>query len=254
MSGYTPLFSSLTTGTLCGRWPDIGLWCVVLSLADRHGIVDVTPQYIASVSGLPIDEVVAAMKRFCEPDAGSRTAAEEGRRLELLDPERREWGWRIVNHSAYRERARLEARSARDIESGKNAKRMRDRRKSHETTGDRRRPPLKPNQTKQNQTEEKIPPIPPPGGDLAAGLDLDAWNRWEGYRREIRKPLKAASLKAAQRQLASFGSDQSAVVEQSIASGWQGLFPLKSNGPSRSAAEPGPGWRPTENDEGSLFA
>ncbi len=40
MAGYTPLFSSLTTGTLYGRWPDIGLWAVVLSLPDKGGIVD----------------------------------------------------------------------------------------------------------------------------------------------------------------------------------------------------------------------
>ena len=42
MSGYTPLFASLTTGTLCGKWPDVGLWPIILSLADRHGEVDVT--------------------------------------------------------------------------------------------------------------------------------------------------------------------------------------------------------------------
>ena len=62
--GYTPLFSSLSTGTLCGRWPDIGLWPIVLSLADRHGIVDVTPAYIARVTGLDLEEVTACMKRF----------------------------------------------------------------------------------------------------------------------------------------------------------------------------------------------
>ena len=33
---------------------------------------------------------------------------------------------------------------------------------------------------------------------------------------------------AAQRALAGFGADQSTVVEQSIANGWQGLFALKS--------------------------
>ena len=43
MAGYTPLFSSLTTGTLCGRWQDIGLWPIVLSMADKDGVVDVTP-------------------------------------------------------------------------------------------------------------------------------------------------------------------------------------------------------------------
>lgn len=62
------------------------------------------------------------------------------------------------------------------------------------------------------------------------GLDAKAWERWEGYRTQIRKPLKPVSIPAAQLALAAFGSEQAAVVEQSVANGWQGLFPLKLNG------------------------
>lgn len=67
---------------------------------------------------------------------------------------------------------------------------------------------------------------PTPQGGCADGLDPRAWERWIQYRREIRKPFKPASIPAAQRKLAGFGSDQAAVVEQSIAQGWTGLFPL----------------------------
>lgn len=81
------------------------------------------------------------------------------------------------------------------------------------------------------------------------GLDLDSWNRWEGYRREIRKPLKPASIPAAQRALAAFGSDQAAVVEQSVAHGWQGLFALKSANGRVVAAEPVRTWRPEPGDD-----
>lgn len=42
------------------------------------------------------------------------------------------------------------------------------------------------------------------------------------------KPLKPVSMLAAQRELAGFGCDQAAVVEQSVAKGWQGLFELKA--------------------------
>lgn len=63
---------------------------------------------------------------------------------------------------------------------------------------------------------------------LPDGLSLQAWERWLAYRIEIRKPLKQASIPAAQLALAAFGTSQSAVVEQSIANGWQGLFPLKT--------------------------
>lgn len=65
---------------------------------------------------------------------------------------------------------------------------------------------------------------------LPDGLNFEAWERWEGYRKLIRKPLKPVSIPAAQQALAAFGSEQSAVVEQSVANGWQGLFALKLNG------------------------
>jgi hypothetical protein len=141
MSGYTPLFSSLTTGTLCGKWPDIGLWAVVLSQADRRGMLDVTPDFLALITGLPVDEVVACMARFCQPDPRSRSKEQDGARLTLIDPAR-DWGWQIVNHAKYRERARLASKNERDVETGKNAERMGYRRNSPETAGDRREPPL----------------------------------------------------------------------------------------------------------------
>ena len=125
--GYAPLFSSLTTGTLCGRWPDIGLWPIVLSLADRNGVVDVTPQYISGVTGLALPDVMACMKRFCEPDPYSRSAAEQGSRLTLVS-EHRDWGWKVVNHGFYRERARLLAKTQREVDDGTNRRRLMERR------------------------------------------------------------------------------------------------------------------------------
>lgn len=59
------------------------------------------------------------------------------------------------------------------------------------------------------------------------GLNLEAWDRWLEYRTALRKPIKAASAMAAAKDMAAYGALQSAVVEQSIAAGWQGLFPLK---------------------------
>ncbi len=136
MTGYTPLFESLTTGTLCGRWPDVGLWPIVLSLADRMGVVDVTPDYLSRITGLGLEEVRACMSRFCAPDPGSRSTEAGGARLILLDPENRDWGWRITNHSKYREKARLIAKSTREVVEGKNKARMGDRRRPPVTAGD----------------------------------------------------------------------------------------------------------------------
>lgn len=162
MTGYTPLFGSLTTGTLCGRWPDIGLWPIILALADRSGIVDVTPQYIAGVTGLALPEVVACMDRFCQPDPYSRSGAEEGRRLILLAPDQRNWGWQIVNFGMYREKARLMAKSMREVESGANRERLAG---PSETAAHRRSPPLtagqRPSDNTRQDSESKIGQTPP---------------------------------------------------------------------------------------------
>ena len=87
-------------------------------------------------------------------------------------------------------------------------------------------------------------PIPKPKKELKPPtpfpphLDAKAWERWLKYRTDIRKPIKPASTEAAMSKLASFGKDQEAVVEQSIANGWQGLFALKDAGTSVGKSKP----------------
>lgn len=51
---------------------------------------------------------------------------------------------------------------------------------------------------------------------------------WVEYRRQIRKPLRAASMALAQKRLAALGPQQREAVEYSIANGYQGLFAPKS--------------------------
>lgn len=160
MSGYTPVFQSVFTGTLHGKWPDTGLWLCVLALSDKHGVVDVTPQYIASVTGLPVESVAECMARFCEPDPYSRTPDNDGRRLELADPPRT-WGWRIVNHSKYRERARLQAQTAAQVKDGRNTEKCR-RYRERKSGNDTARHPATPTDTLSNanantNTEKKKP-------------------------------------------------------------------------------------------------
>lgn len=206
--GYTPLFDSLTRGTLCGRWPDIGLWPIVLSLGDKNGVVDVTAEFLASVTGLALGDVLACMKRFCEPDLCSRSQDFEGARLRLID-EHRSWGWEIVNHGKYKEKARLQSKSAREISAGTNAERMADRRGPPETASD----PLSKRIRKQ-RTES--------ANALVEGLDVAAWNQWQEYRK-----LKPKSFLAAQKKMVELGALQMAAVEHSIANGYTGLFAPK---------------------------
>jgi hypothetical protein len=122
--GYTPVFDSVFTGTLCGKWPDTGLWVCLLALADRHGVIDKTPQYISAVVGIPVDDLVACIERFMQPDPNSRSDEEDGRRLVRLY-ESRAWGWRIVNHGKYREKARKASYDSERTASGLDAERKR---------------------------------------------------------------------------------------------------------------------------------
>jgi hypothetical protein len=99
----------------------------------------------------------------CEPDPDSRSSADGGARLVLIDPEHRDWGWSVVNHGTYRERARLAAKNAAEVESGKNRGRMSDRRGPPETAANRPS-----DKTKQDKTKDKTDgsrpqpsPIPP---------------------------------------------------------------------------------------------
>ena len=135
MTGYTPIFGSVFKGSLAGKFPDLPLWLVILALADKNGHVDCHPSYIAMVSGIPVDLVADCIQRFCEPDPHSRTPDDDGRRLTPLEGVG--FGWAIVNHGKYREKARLSAKSAREVADGSNAERVRDRRGPPVTAGDR---------------------------------------------------------------------------------------------------------------------
>jgi hypothetical protein len=73
-------------------------------------------------------------------------------------------------------------------------------------------------------------------------LDQEAWERWKAYRTAIRKPIKPASEDAMKIKLQRYGSDQAAVVEQSISNQWQGLFDLKKS-------KPMPGEKPVKSDK-----
>lgn len=235
MSGYTPLFDSALDGTLFGKWPHTGIWTCLLSQMDKRGIIDKHPNLLAAKIGVPVDLLLSCISDFMQPDPGSRTPDHEGRRLELLEPGKRDWGWRVLNHQLYREKARKSAYDTARTESGKDRERKADKRSASRDVPTRpdasRDVPLSDTDTNSDSKANKNPPKPPTGGVF--GLDVAAWNRWETYRRGIRKPIREQSLEAAQKKLASFGSQQAAVVENSIAEGYQGLIPPKLNG-SRS--------------------
>jgi hypothetical protein len=60
----------------------------------------------------------------------------------------------------------------------------------------------------------------------------EAWSDFVSHRKSIRKPLTPKAAELAIRtldELRAKGQHPTAVIEQSIAAGWTGLFPLKTN-------------------------
>jgi len=234
-NGYTPLFGSLTTGTLCGKWPDIGLWPIVLSLADKNGVVDVTHQYISTVTGLALSEVVECMKRFCQPDYGSRSSAESGARLLLLE-DHREWGWQIVNHSLYRERARLMSQNNAQVADGRNAEKVRRYKERHpKTPADTAGHPQTPRDTLSDSdaNKEKKAAIAAEVV-LHESLPKETWEEWLAHRKEKRLTMSPRALKTQLKLLARYDSaTQREMIETSINAGWEGIFAPKGAKPTQ---------------------
>lgn len=169
MTGYNVTFETIFEGTLCGRWPDTGVWLCLLAMRDRNGHIDKTPEYIAAITGIPLQTLLDCIERFCHPDPRSRTKTDDGRRLRLIEAGK-EWGWAVINHHAYGERARLIAKNRREVESGQNVGRMSDRRRPPPTAADRPEPPPTPSLNSQLSTDnsEEPPKAPQRGRSRSA--------------------------------------------------------------------------------------
>lgn len=98
---YGKIFASMYEGTLYGQWEAIVTMQQLIVLCDQDGIVEMTPPAIAARTSIPLEYIEKGLRILAEPDPYTRTPGNEGRRIELIDPDR-PWGWRIVNHQLYR--------------------------------------------------------------------------------------------------------------------------------------------------------
>ena len=94
--GYVPLFDTLTTGTLHGRWPDIGLWPIVLCMADRYGDIDVTPDYIANLLALRHSIAVPPSRRPLTASPLTFLIALLAEVTDYSQAVEESWGWKAV--------------------------------------------------------------------------------------------------------------------------------------------------------------
>ena len=100
---YGKLFEQMYDGTLGtkGPWQALVTFQQLIILADRTGVVDMTPEAISRRTTIPLEVIVMGLATLELPDPGSRSPALEGRRIVRLAPER-EWGWHITNYDHYR--------------------------------------------------------------------------------------------------------------------------------------------------------
>lgn len=111
MAGFSKVFSTIWGGSLYGHFEASAVFLVFLSLADRDGAVDMTPEAIAGTTGWPLDFILKGIRELEKPDAKSRTPGHEGRRILLMD-DHRPWGWIITNYALYRDKMRSAERTA----------------------------------------------------------------------------------------------------------------------------------------------
>ena len=230
MAGFSKVFSTIWGGSLYGHFEASAVFLVFLSLADRDGVVDMTPEAIAGTTGWPLDFILKGIRELEKPDAKSRTPGHEGRRILLMD-DHRPWGWIITNYSLYRDKMRSAERTA------YLAEKQREYRARAKSTGVNKSTSI--NQDKpiaEADTEAKDKSRLKAAG-LPEWLDLKAWEAWLTYRLELRKPLKPSTIPRQLKFLEAHKASHAAIIEQSIMNGWTGLFPLgSSNGTKKLSA------------------
>jgi hypothetical protein len=84
-----------------GPWQALVTFQQFIILADKEGVVDMTPTAISGRTSIPIEIIQTGIAALEEPDPDSRSPDEEGRRIVRLS-DTRTWGWRIVNIAHYR--------------------------------------------------------------------------------------------------------------------------------------------------------
>lgn len=106
MDTYVKVFQSILDSTIWQE--DLAtkvVWITVLAMKDRNGYVGASVPGLARRAGVSLEECEAALAKFKAPDAYSRTRDFEGRRIEEVPG-----GWRVLNHTFYRNKLSPEDR------------------------------------------------------------------------------------------------------------------------------------------------
>lgn len=212
----------------------------LIVLADSDGVVDMTPDFISSITRVPVEIVERAIAELEKPDPNSRNPSEGGARLARLDAHRN-WGWLIVNYADYRQLASEEQRRFKTRERvrkfrGKevtqcNAVGVTERDQAlpllHGVTSPS---PSSCTCTSTGTSTEKTST----GNDCTSGTEelpfkekefAVAWAEWVQHRKEKGQKLTSMSIRMQFKKLKEIGLKRAiAALEHSIAGGWTGIF------------------------------
>lgn len=111
MNVFAKIFAQIFDSSISSDYVVRHVFMDLLVLADREGVVDMTPDAIARRTNVPENVVLHALSELSKVDKKSRSDLEEGRRIVPLDSHR-DWGWQIVNFEHYRQIRDEESRRA----------------------------------------------------------------------------------------------------------------------------------------------
>lgn len=97
---FGKIFQQMYESSVCEDWKAMVVFQQLIVLADKDGVVDMTPEAIQRRTNIPMEIISHGLSSLEQEDKRSRSAIHDGRRIILLD-EHRDWGWRIVNYAIY---------------------------------------------------------------------------------------------------------------------------------------------------------
>ncbi len=95
---YGKIFASLFHGSMLGQRNEQHVFVFLISHSDRDGHAEAHPREISALTGIPEEEVEAALDALQLPDVNSRTTESDGRRIERVGDS---YLWVILNYRKY---------------------------------------------------------------------------------------------------------------------------------------------------------
>jgi len=98
---FGKIFQQMYDSTVAEDWRAMVTFQQLIVLADKDGVVDMTPEAIARRTNIPLKDVILpGLKKLEMNDKTSRSRQSHGARIVRID-EHRAWGWTIPTYEHY---------------------------------------------------------------------------------------------------------------------------------------------------------